>query len=1068
MNSLSLKDEMEIWKQASNIRKKIAMETAAEFLNEFNAEKALKQIKNSILNPLYERNPFQNTLEKLSFSLYLTEKSIDYVLQMEVEPIKKLSYANYIVEIGAREFISPFHPDKIEKNLTASKAYGYFFTPISLGTRMVKLALKDKPKNLKSIVDPACGIGSLLALALIYNPEIENVVGIELDSFTANISHKLLVRISKDLGITPKIKIINQNFLDYVLNYEEEHKEKFDLLIMNPPYGRVRFLKNSLTNKETKSGLTEGISELEKKLREETILNAADLRKKFASVGLGKGTPEYSKVFLAISTKIVKQNGYVIAITPSSWLGDESGRELRKYLVENHGISCIWNFKESAKLFSGVNQPTTVVKIKVNSNESKIEIQGPLSSLEELGRDIQYLDTCNIKKYSPEWYRIPQCGNERAKILSKLHNHAPLSSHKKIYNLRGELDLTSHKDLLSDNPNHWRLIRGDHVEKFNLKNPEESEKLGFVDHQLFIKRMGKSNKLRHIKNWRITLPQCSYMNKKKRIEACIVEPNNIIANSCNYITLEDCNELVDNLLLLCAIINSAVIEWRFRLFNSNNHVSNYEIDEFPIFKFDTETEMLTMLKGFLHKPIENWSKIEALIALMYGLNIEDMKVILNDLEYEDKDKILKYMDIYQEKFSNKDFIVYNHTLPTLSELDKEMISYVKQGGNWEDIPETVPSKRLEQIREMSKRRGKVRTTYYGRLNPNQPAYTISTYFNRPGNGTNIHPWENRTISCREAARLQSFPDSFIFYGKEGAVRKQIGNAVPPLLSYALGKTIKAKTFVDLFAGAGGLSYGFELAGLEGIAALEIDKDAAETYAKNHSSNIDVIVGDIRSPEIQNQLIESVKNKLKGRTLDLIAGGPPCQGFSTAGWRKPDDERNALVTYFLQVVQKLMPNYVLIENVEGLINMNKGLVLKSIHEVLDELGYIYYKNPWVLSAEQYGVPQMRKRVFIVAAKKGLELPKPPVQYFDKCLGRREKESDRKTDRYPVTVAEAFFGLPCLLSPVFTPPLEINPLYSQWCNNIITTEEFLNKRGKIKIEQEELDAPQLKVEQLEFTF
>src|SRR5690606_38377732 len=94
----------------------------------------------------------------------------------------------------------------------------------------------------------------------------------------------------------------------------------------------------------------------------------------------------------------------------------------------------------------------------------------------------------------------------------------------------------------------------------------------------------------------------------------------------------------------------------------------------------------------------------------------------------------------------------NHVLPKLSDLDNMMIPYVTPGGNWMDIPESVPSKRLEQIREMSKKRGIVRTTYYSRLKTTQPAYTISTYYNRPGNGANIHPWEHRTLSSREAAR----------------------------------------------------------------------------------------------------------------------------------------------------------------------------------------------------------------------------------------------------------------------------------------------------------------------------
>src|SRR5262249_36969076 len=159
---------------------------------------------------------------------------------------------------------------------------------------------------------------------------------------------------------------------------------------------------------------------------------------------------------------------------------------------------------------------------------------------------------------------------------------------------------------------------------------------------------------------------------------------------------------------------------------------------------------------------------------------------------------------------------------------------IPQGGNWQHVPEYIPSKRLDQIREMTKKRGLVRTSYYGRLRPDQPAYTIATYFNRPGNGTNIHCWEDRTLSSREAARLQSFPDLFAFQGSERSIREQIGNAVPPLLAYALGEQLMAKTCVDLFAGAGGLSLGLQLAGARIIAAQDIDLNAAKTFRHNHS------------------------------------------------------------------------------------------------------------------------------------------------------------------------------------------------------------------------------------------
>lgn len=395
-----------------------------------------------------------------------------------------------------------------------------------------------------------------------------------------------------------------------------------------------------------------------------------------------------------------------------------------------------------------------------------------------------------------------------------------------------------------------------------------------------------------------------------------------------------------------------------------------------------------------------------------------------------------------------------HTLPSLSQLDKIMISYVEPGGNWTSIPDSVPSKRLDQIREMAKTRGMVRTTYYSRLRYDQPAYTISTYFNRPGNGANIHPWEDRTMSSREAARLQSFPDSFVFEGNEAAVRTQIGNAVPPLLGYAIGQAFIKKIgrplrFCDIFAGAGGLSYGLELAGFGGIAALELNKDAAKTYSSNHNKEIETFVGDINNQELQDQLINKVKESLVDGEPWILVGGPPCQGFSTAGYRDENDIRNKLVDSYLHLIEKLKPTCVVMENVPGILSMSKGKVIEGVFETLRKQGYVCHCNPWVVDAERYGVPQMRKRVIIVASREDSFLPEYPEPLFDKCLGRRENRNVQMSlieERYPITVGEAFYGLPELMpkNEYYPQDADIDSTYSQWCSGEIDIKEFFERK------------------------
>ena len=344
--------------------------------------------------------------------------------------------------------------------------------------------------------------------------------------------------------------------------------------------------------------------------------------------------------------------------------------------------------------------------------------------------------------------------------------------------------------------------------------------------------------------------------------------------------------------------------------------------------------------------------------------------------------------------------LYNHISPRLSDLEWEMAKHIPAGGNWKNIPVHIPSKRLEQIRKSGGR-----TTYYGRLLYDKPSFTITTYFNRLGNSSNLHPEQQRMISIREGARLQSFRDSFIFYGSKTSQYKQIGNAVPTLLARAVAEAIKPylknKTFIDLFSGAGGMSEGFLMEDYKLVASNEIEKHYFETYKRNHSSisnNDNLVLGSITDKKIKEKVISS---KTDIEKVGLVIGGPPCQGFSYAGWRDPNDTRNQLFQDFVDVVDSVKPEAFVMENVPGILTMRKGEALNEIIEAFEKIGYKVNK-PFKLSAENYGVPQKRKRVFIVGTlvKYNIEQPKKLFSLDDDNLPN------------PITVRDAIGGLPDL--------------------------------------------------------
>lgn len=323
--------------------------------------------------------------------------------------------------------------------------------------------------------------------------------------------------------------------------------------------------------------------------------------------------------------------------------------------------------------------------------------------------------------------------------------------------------------------------------------------------------------------------------------------------------------------------------------------------------------------------------------------------------------------------------LYNHIAAGFSDLEWEMVKHIPEGGNWQNIPESIPSQRLVQIRKSGGR-----TTYYGRLVYDKPSFTITTYFNRLGNGCNLHPTQDRVISNREAARLQSFRDSFIFKGTKTSQYKQIGNAVPPLLARFVSSLIKPHlnefTFVDLFAGAGGMSEGFIMEGFELVAANEIEKNYFETYCFNHAqyANPDnFILGDITLPDVKQKIINASRTKKIG----VVVGGPPCQGFSTAGWRDPNDNRNQLFKDFVEIVKTIEPEFFVLENVLGILSMRGGDAVKEIIESFTEIGY-HVNEPIRFNAEDFGVPQKRKRVVIIGSLKKCDIPKPTPLFSDK--------------------------------------------------------------------------------------
>lgn len=209
--------------------------------------------------------------------------------------------------------------------------------------------------------------------------------------------------------------------------------------------------------------------------------------------------------------------------------------------------------------------------------------------------------------------------------------------------------------------------------------------------------------------------------------------------------------------------------------------------------------------------------------------------------------------------------------------------------------------------------------------------------------------------------------------------------------------------IDLFAGVGGLTLGFRAAGIHTSHAIDIEASCAEVFPTNFP-NADFIkksVADFSNSEIE---------RLATSDVDVVAGGPPCQGFSLIGLRNPDDERSKLIFEFRRFVQVLRPKYFVMENVPGMLSAEKGRWVELLVTQLEADGYSI-SDPVVLNATEFGVPQERKRVFLLGTRKDIfsHLEAPKATHWSPRSKIDQSDKGSLLHKY-VSVREAISDLP----------------------------------------------------------
>lgn len=862
---------------------------------------------------------------------------------------------------------------KIGKDLE-QRITGRFYTHERIGRAMAKEIVNSlaKVKDLK-VVDPFCGDGRLLCWfleELLKSNKLPKdkliVEAWDCDKDALVAAKKSIKSAVKYLDI-PSIKVKAQLADSFELALD--NFETFDVCITNPPWEAIKPDSRELANLDEKSKKKYVELLKEKVIWLEKSYPHSKPTRKFS----GWGT-NLARCGIEASVKIVKSNGVFGIVAPGTIFGDQISAPIRTWLFTTNTINTIHHYPASARLFEGVDQAAITFlglkKTHKNHDQENLKIVQHFEEINQGLPPVLDLPMATLREgdYSIGFGSDP----EISKAMTYLSNLPKLGDFEKeskaLYKLGRELDETGIAKRLSPE-GEFQFIKGRQISRYVLTKGEPSYLRKEVSPPDSVKRPRLV--------WRDVARQTS----SRRVIATIISPSIVTGNSLNVLTPKEDDQTL--LYALLGVFNSVVFEAQVRASISTNHLSVGAMRRIRVpnlLEIEVAKKISKLVAKQLLKPSDKTAaQIEVEVARWYGLPDEIYSSLLTRLQEHAPAEVFEIKKILQSKQvqSSENKTIPNHYASALSELDLRICKSVPPGGNWKDIPEDVPSERIKNIRLSFAKGEGSRSTYYGRLHPDRPSYTINTYFTRPGNGCHIHydfsGGQHRTLSQREAARLQSFPDDFVFKGNKGSIATQIGNAVPPLLAFQVARhlNIVGET-VDLFAGAGGLGLGFGWAGWKTLVGSELESSFSETYSTN--VHPEIVVGDITAAQTKEKILEKIAAIRDPKKTLCVLGGPPCQGFSTAGnKRSMEDDRNWLFKDYCKLLSALKPDIFVFENVTGLLNMEGGRVFEMVKAELSR--HAKRLIVWKLHSENYGVPQRRSRVIIVGDNTG-KIPEAP--------------------------------------------------------------------------------------------
>lgn len=490
-----------------------------------------------------------------------------------------LNQMGYVIDISHQCYLSRISSEE-NSSVEFSGPYGYrkmrgaFYTPYEIASLIVLKTLNELDRNKvekPQILDMGCGTGVFLS-AMAHSLKKKNyseseilnemLFGSEVETLSAAIAKVLL---QAELGIPlyefanlNSIKVEDVIFGDLTGTIFEHSTNAvlYDCIVMNPPYDRLK---------------ADGGTESEKKLVAQKIkfVKTSPVFKNSSS-----GSIDLYRLFIDKSLALLKPSGVVGAIVPMSFIADKSACGLRKEFLTSNAISEIFLFSEKARIFDNVTQACSIFIANFNCRNDVISITQMLNSRESSKTSAVPLSV--ITSTSPRYLPIPFIKEAEIPLLSKLNQFPRIGDIGGITNRRGELDLTLDREYLGGLDD--KLLKGISIDTFSINKTFK------VDYRSFVSAKKSSSRVSDIFAMRIAGQQISNIDSTKRLKFALIPENYILGNSLNYLSVDEklFTKNSFSLYSLLGFLNSDILNWRFKLTSSNNHVNNYELDDLPI------------------------------------------------------------------------------------------------------------------------------------------------------------------------------------------------------------------------------------------------------------------------------------------------------------------------------------------------------------------------------------------------------------------------------------------------------------------------------------------------------